>query len=328
MTLLLVSNVVMDRHALAYVILLVATASLGVGFGLTVPALNTFTAAFHPDTVDTSVLVLNALLGLGTALAPIFVARVRRVGLLVGSPAGRRHRPPVAPRRELAPPARRRVRRGVGPGREQAARRAAAPLLDLRRVRALLRRVRDHERELGVARHEEPRGVDHDGVAGAHHVLGVRDARAGRLRRDPTLVPDPAHLSRPAVRARGRVRRDLGPARQQCRGRDPRVRPRRSRVLRVAPAHDQLRPGGARGHVDGDRRLRHRVLPTRLRDRGVRRGPDPSRRRASSRPCSGARPSSRSPWACWRSSITRRRPAPKSLHPRPAGPSPCRSDRG
>jgi MFS family permease len=86
MTLLLVSNVVMDRHALAYVILLVATASLGVGFGLTVPALNTFTAAFHPDTVDTSVLVLNALLGLGTALAPIFVALFVGLGFWWGLP--------------------------------------------------------------------------------------------------------------------------------------------------------------------------------------------------------------------------------------------------
>ena len=86
MTLLLVSNVVMSRHALAYVILLVATASLGVGFGLTVPALNTFTAAFHPDTVDTSVLVLNALLGLGTALAPIFVAVFVGLGFWWGLP--------------------------------------------------------------------------------------------------------------------------------------------------------------------------------------------------------------------------------------------------
>jgi predicted MFS family arabinose efflux permease len=55
-------------------ILLLATAFLGVGFGLAVPALNTLTAAFHPDAVETSVLVLNALLGLGTALAPVLVA--------------------------------------------------------------------------------------------------------------------------------------------------------------------------------------------------------------------------------------------------------------
>ena len=53
---------------------------LGVGFGLVVPALNTFTAAFHPDNVDKAVLTLNALLGLGTALAPLFVALFVGVG--------------------------------------------------------------------------------------------------------------------------------------------------------------------------------------------------------------------------------------------------------
>jgi hypothetical protein len=39
-----------------------------------VPARNTRTAAVHPDAVDSAVLVLNALLGVGTALAPVFVA--------------------------------------------------------------------------------------------------------------------------------------------------------------------------------------------------------------------------------------------------------------
>ncbi len=74
-----------DRGA-AYALLLVATASLGLGFGLTVPALNTFTAAFHPDTVDRSVLELNALLGLGTALAPVFVAIFDGLGFWWGLP--------------------------------------------------------------------------------------------------------------------------------------------------------------------------------------------------------------------------------------------------
>jgi len=59
--------------AVAYPMLLVATAFLGAGFGLTVPVLNTFVAAFSPDRADRAVLVLNALLGLGTALAPVFV---------------------------------------------------------------------------------------------------------------------------------------------------------------------------------------------------------------------------------------------------------------
>jgi fucose permease len=66
--------------------LLVATGFLGVGFGLTVPALNTLTAAFHPQAVESSVLVLNALLGLGTALAPVFVAVFVGLGFWWGLP--------------------------------------------------------------------------------------------------------------------------------------------------------------------------------------------------------------------------------------------------
>jgi MFS family permease len=74
MTLLIVSRFVMKDHSLAYGVLLAATTCMGIGFGFTVPALNTFAAAFFPKKVDRAVLVLNALLGLGTALAPVFVA--------------------------------------------------------------------------------------------------------------------------------------------------------------------------------------------------------------------------------------------------------------
>lgn len=86
MALLIVSSLVEQDGSLAYGLLLAATASLGVGFGLTVPALNTFTAAFHPAAVDRSVLVLNALLGLGTALAPVFVAIFVGLGFWWGLP--------------------------------------------------------------------------------------------------------------------------------------------------------------------------------------------------------------------------------------------------
>ena len=44
MSLLIVSSLVMRQHALAYGLLLAATAYLGVGFGFTVPKLNTFAA--------------------------------------------------------------------------------------------------------------------------------------------------------------------------------------------------------------------------------------------------------------------------------------------
>jgi hypothetical protein len=86
MLLLIVSWLVARDHALAYALLLAATACLGAGFGLAVPALNTLTAAFHPRAVDRAVLVLNALLGLGTALAPVFVAVFVGVGFWTGLP--------------------------------------------------------------------------------------------------------------------------------------------------------------------------------------------------------------------------------------------------
>jgi MFS family permease len=86
MVLLITSDFCTGTKGLAFGLLLAATASLGVGFGLAVPALNTFTAAFHPDGVDTAVLVLNALLGLGTALAPLFVAIFVGLGAWWGLP--------------------------------------------------------------------------------------------------------------------------------------------------------------------------------------------------------------------------------------------------
>ena len=74
------------QHAAAYGLLLTATGCLGAGFGFTVPSLNTLTAALNPDAEDRSVLVLNALLGLGTALAPAFVAVFNGIGFWVGLP--------------------------------------------------------------------------------------------------------------------------------------------------------------------------------------------------------------------------------------------------
>ena len=86
MALLVTSTLFTDDQSVAYALLLVATAFLGTGFGLTVPTLNTFTASFHPTAVDRSVLVLNALLGLGTVLAPVFVAVFVGLGFWWGLP--------------------------------------------------------------------------------------------------------------------------------------------------------------------------------------------------------------------------------------------------
>jgi MFS family permease len=86
MALLLLSTLVVDDQSVAYPLLLLATASLGVGFGLTVPALNTFAAAFKAADVNRAILVLNALLGLGTVLAPVFVAIFVGLGFWWGLP--------------------------------------------------------------------------------------------------------------------------------------------------------------------------------------------------------------------------------------------------
>src|SRR5215471_9069430 len=86
MALLLVSALVKADHAIAYPLLLIATAFVGAGFGLTVPVLNIYAALFHPAGVDSAVLVLNALLGLGTVLAPVFVAIFVGLGFWWGLP--------------------------------------------------------------------------------------------------------------------------------------------------------------------------------------------------------------------------------------------------
>ena len=86
MALLIASWLVVHQRAAAFALLLGATACLGAGFGLSVPSLNTLAAALHPAAVDRSVLVLNALLGLGTALAPVFVAAFNGLGFWIGLP--------------------------------------------------------------------------------------------------------------------------------------------------------------------------------------------------------------------------------------------------
>ena len=81
MAFLLGSKFVIGQHTAAYALLLAATTCMGLGFGFTVPALNTFAAAFFPKAVDEAILGLNALLGLGTALAPVFIAVFLALGV-------------------------------------------------------------------------------------------------------------------------------------------------------------------------------------------------------------------------------------------------------
>ena len=86
MALLFLSRYLTGNPGAAYLVLLAATTSLGIGFGLTTSALNTFAAAFFPKKVDSAVLILNALLGLGTALAPVFIAVFVGLGIWWGLP--------------------------------------------------------------------------------------------------------------------------------------------------------------------------------------------------------------------------------------------------
>jgi MFS family permease len=86
MLLLYGSTFVIAQHGLAFGMLLAATTCLGIGFGFAVPALNTFTAAFFPTKVDQAILTLNALLGLGTALAPVIASIFVGLGFWYGLP--------------------------------------------------------------------------------------------------------------------------------------------------------------------------------------------------------------------------------------------------
>jgi FHS family glucose/mannose:H+ symporter-like MFS transporter len=80
MTLLALSRLLLGMPDIAFGVLLLATGALGLGFGATVMALNTYAEAFFPTRADRAVLALNALLGLGTALAPVLVAIVVALG--------------------------------------------------------------------------------------------------------------------------------------------------------------------------------------------------------------------------------------------------------
>jgi MFS transporter, FHS family, glucose/mannose:H+ symporter len=80
MTLLALSRLLIGTPDVAFGMLLVATGALGLGFGATVMALNTYAGIFFPQHTDGAVLALNALLGLGTALAPVLVVLVVAMG--------------------------------------------------------------------------------------------------------------------------------------------------------------------------------------------------------------------------------------------------------
>jgi fucose permease len=77
---LLAGSEPLQTEAIAYPMLLVATAALGLGFGLTLGSISTYAGAFMPDRRDVALTALNVLLGLGTALSPFLIALFTDVG--------------------------------------------------------------------------------------------------------------------------------------------------------------------------------------------------------------------------------------------------------
>jgi MFS transporter, FHS family, glucose/mannose:H+ symporter len=77
---LLAGSVPLKTGAIAYPMLLVATAALGLGFGLTLGSISTYAGAFMPDRRDVALTALNVLLGLGTALSPFLISLFTKLG--------------------------------------------------------------------------------------------------------------------------------------------------------------------------------------------------------------------------------------------------------
>ncbi|HKI93808.1 MAG TPA: MFS transporter [Gemmatimonadales bacterium] len=70
----------MGRPSPSYVILLAAMLALGGGFGSTLTAINRLAPASFPDHAEPALTALHALLGTGTALAPVLVSAAAGAG--------------------------------------------------------------------------------------------------------------------------------------------------------------------------------------------------------------------------------------------------------
>ena len=62
------------NHDLAYICILLGTTAVGMGFGTTLPMINVYTQRFFPNNTAAALTGLHALLGTGTALAPLLIA--------------------------------------------------------------------------------------------------------------------------------------------------------------------------------------------------------------------------------------------------------------
>ena len=226
-------------------------ACLGIGFGFAVPALNTFTAAFFPAKVDQAILTLNALLGLGTALAPIFAMIFVGLGILVGPAAADGRADAGADSFQPAPAAE---------GWRAPTGRCHAPHRRRRRIPARFWLYAAFALLYGICETmngnwatvyhvHESRRFDHAGLHGADGLLGHGHRRPRALRRHREMVSAALDLSRPARRCwRSRFVATACGAEGRIRPRDSLLRPGRTGLLRPAAAGHQLRPGGTDHH--------------------------------------------------------------------------------
>jgi predicted MFS family arabinose efflux permease len=81
----LAGSVVMNP-TLAFGVVLLGTASLGLGFGLSGAPLNSYPPAFFPERRDTALVALHTSLGIGLASGPLLVGWFVAEGLWIGFP--------------------------------------------------------------------------------------------------------------------------------------------------------------------------------------------------------------------------------------------------
>ena len=279
MGLLVTSTLFTDNQPVAYGLLLLATACLGAGFGLAVPTLNTFTALFHPTAIDRSVLVLNALLGLGTALAPLFVAIFVGLGFWWGLPVLSSVLLAALLLISLRLPLRTGARAAASPSRDRPAGIPArfwwygafAVLYGICETVNGNWSQLDMTTELGASATVASLALT---TFWAMVTIG-RVVFASIQRWFPT---GRTYHVLPFVLG-GRPPGHRLPPRRQHGGRRRRVRRSRAGLLGAVAAHHQLRPGRPGHHVRRHRRTRHRRLPARLRHRRLRCRAPPGRRR-------------------------------------------------
>lgn len=83
--LLLAASAAVEPEA-AFALVMIATAALGLAFGLHGAPLNSFPPALFPERRDAAVVAIHTLLGLGLAIGPLILAPFVAAGLWIGFP--------------------------------------------------------------------------------------------------------------------------------------------------------------------------------------------------------------------------------------------------